>query len=270
MKRTYFILVGGFWAVMNVLLWRAEVARNRQAGSPVPLMAVWQRILTAPDDSAMRVLHQGRQIGYCRWVAKVDEEDLPPRTGSGEEVVEGRVKRLTGYTVELEGNVRLDTENLPIRFQGHAAFDTNHVWRNVGGRLSMRPASWEVRADAAKETITFKQEGTGHPGEQSYTFAQLASLQAWLPGLAAAGLPGSLAEWIGEPPGGPSRAGLGLVWEARQDWMELGHTPVRVYRLRTRVLDRYEATVLVSRVGEILRVELPNGFTMENEAMVNW
>jgi hypothetical protein len=185
-------------------------------------------------------------------------------------MVEGRVKRLTGYTVDLEGNLRFEAENLPVRFQGHAEFGTHHAWRDVSGRLVLRPALWEVRANAGKETITLKQEGTDHPGEQTFSFAQLTGFQAWLPGLAAAGLPGFLGDLLGESQAQPAKAGLGLGWDARQDWMEIGHTPVRVYRLRTRLLDRYEATVLVSRVGEILRVDLPNGLRLENEAMVSW
>jgi len=35
------------------------------------------------------------------------------------------------------------------------------------------------------------------------------------------------------------------------------------------LLDRYQAVVVVSRVGEILRVELPNGLLLVNEALTN-
>jgi hypothetical protein len=42
---------------------------------------------------------------------------------------------------------------------------------------------------------------------------------------------------------------------------------VRVYRLQARLLDRYQIVVVVSRVGEILRVELPNGLLLVNEAL---
>ena len=62
---------------------------------------------------------------------------------------------------------------------------------------------------------------------------------------------------------------LGLRWEARNDWLKIGHSQVRVYRLHTRLLDRYQAVVVVSRVGEILRVELPNGLLLVNEALTN-
>ena len=60
-----------------------------------------------------------------------------------------------------------------------------------------------------------------------------------------------------------------MQWVARNDWLKIGHAQVRVYRLQARLLDRYQIVVLVSRVGEILRVELPNGLLLVNEALSN-
>ena len=60
-----------------------------------------------------------------------------------------------------------------------------------------------------------------------------------------------------------------LDWEARNDWLEIGHAQVRVYRLRAQLLDRYQIVVIVSRVGEIMRVELPDGLLLMNEALTN-
>ncbi len=59
----------------------------------------------------------------------------------------------------------------------------------------------------------------------------------------------------------------GLVWEARSDWFALGHSRVRAYRIEARLLDTHRASVVVSRVGEILRVELPDDIVLVNEAI---
>jgi hypothetical protein len=67
----------------------------------------------------------------------------------------------------------------------------------------------------------------------------------------------------------PAGLSLGLNWEARNDWLRIGHSQVRVYRLQARVLDRFQVVVVVSRVGEIMRVELPNGLLLVNEALTN-
>ena len=63
---------------------------------------------------------------------------------------------------------------------------------------------------------------------------------------------------------------LGLTWQAHNDWLSIGHTYARVFRLQARLLDRYEVVVFVSRVGEILRVELPNEHLLVNDALVGW
>jgi hypothetical protein len=45
---------------------------------------------------------------------------------------------------------------------------------------------------------------------------------------------------------------------------------VRVYHLQARLFDRYHIKVTVSRVGEILRVDLPDDWVLVNEALVQW
>ena len=62
---------------------------------------------------------------------------------------------------------------------------------------------------------------------------------------------------------------LGLNWEGRQDWMQMGHSRVKVYQLRARFLEEYEIVIIISRVGEILRVTLPGEISLVNEALIN-
>jgi hypothetical protein len=50
--------------------------------------------------------------------------------------------------------------------------------------------------------------------------------------------------------------------------LRVGHTDVPVYRLRTRLLDRFVVTIFVSRVGEILRVELPYDVVLKNDQLL--
>jgi hypothetical protein len=49
--------------------------------------------------------------------------------------------------------------------------------------------------------------------------------------------------------------------------MRIGHSPVRTYRLQTRALDKYQITIFISRVGEILRVELPDELVLVNDQL---
>jgi hypothetical protein len=63
--------------------------------------------------------------------------------------------------------------------------------------------------------------------------------------------------------------GAGIKWEAHYDWLTIGHSRVRVYKLEARLLDKFRASLLVSRVGEILRVDLPNELSLVNDALTN-
>ena len=75
---------------------------------------------------------------------------------------------------------------------------------------------------------------------------------------------GALGPLAGEP--GARAAGV-VKWEARNDWVKIGSTSVRVYRVQARFLDRYQVVVCASRIGEILRVELPGDVTLVNEQL---
>ena len=72
--RLVFPLIALFWVVMNFLLWRSEFGGRGEIGGAVPVEVVWNKILTAPDDSALEVSHRGTKIGYFRWRANVGEE----------------------------------------------------------------------------------------------------------------------------------------------------------------------------------------------------
>jgi len=67
-----------------------------------------------------------------------------------------------------------------------------------------------------------------------------------------------------------SAANFGLQWNARLDRLAIGSTTIRVYRLEARLLDRFKAALLVSPVGEILRIELPDEILLTNEGMANF
>ena len=64
-----------------------------------------------------------------------------------------------------------------------------------------------------------------------------------------------------------SAAWLGGRWEARSDSMLVGKNRARVYRLQTKLLDRYKMTLFVSPVGEILRAELPGDIVLVHDTL---
>jgi hypothetical protein len=271
-KRLFFPLVTLFWVTMNVLLWRSEIGSARQAGSPVPTPVVWDKMLTAPDDSSLQIVYQGRNIGYCRWAPNVGEELATGKTGTEDYELEGRVKKLSGYTVDVDGSVLVGKPPQRLRFNCHANFDTNRFWRQMTVRLTMRPNVLEIRADASAQTLAVRLDSQNSSvWQRTFTFAEMARPESLL---GAFGGPLALG-WLADAakdagPAAPKQLALGLNWQARNDWLKIGHAEARVYRLEARLLDKYQAVLVLSRVGEILRVELPSDLVLVNEALSNF
>jgi len=267
-RRMYFPLVALFWVAMNVLLWRSEMSSRSRGGSAVPVSVVWARILNAPDESALEVFHQGRRLGHCRWSANVGEASAAGNAAGNAEEIEGRIRRLAGYTLDLEGNVLLSDTPQRLRFGWHAEFGTNQLWRQMNLRATLRPNTWEVRANAIDQTVVLRHDDPQDPWERTFTFADLTHPDRLLAGF---GLP-PVSLWLSAlaPPTAATNfppLELGIQWEARTDWLTVGQAHLRVYRLRASLFDKYEAIIYVSRAGEILQVELPSDVVLKNDAL---
>ncbi|MDB6125372.1 MAG: hypothetical protein JWQ71_4365 [Pedosphaera sp.] len=266
-SRIAFLVIAIFWVTMNVLLWRSEYGGGNRFGSVVPLEVVWQKILTAPDNSSMEITHRGEKIGYCRWSATV-QEPVAPKTDTDEPPPEGMVEILSGYRIDFEGNIGLSDFANRLRFDSNIKLTTNHVWKEFSLRLNLRPSSWEIRSQASEQAIHFKSEDDEGKKEKVLKFADLQNPELLarefdLP------LPVQLLGSFGLTGNAKNTAplSLGLAWEARNDWITIGHTSVRAYRLKAKVLDRFPIVIMVSRVGEILRVELPDDWVLVNDQL---
>jgi hypothetical protein len=274
LKRVWFPLVALFWVAMNVLLWRAEMMSRPAGGSPVSPDLVWERMLTAPDDSSLEIRQHDRKLGWLRWVPRVEEGTEAPASGSAPAAgdgPEGLVRRITGYTVVLDGNLAPPDAPQRYRFNGQLEFDAAKNWQSLHLRVTLRPQVWELRADARTQTVTFKVGEEAHAAEFRFTFAELAQPEALLSALGLPVPPGTLQYLL--PPalaGGPRKLALGLTWDARSDWHQIGSARARAYRVSARLLDKYEVRLVLSRVGEILQVELPNKITLVSDALADF
>jgi hypothetical protein len=266
MRRLYFPLVTLFWLVMNVLLWRAEMRVGGDGGSPVPAAMVWDRVLTAPDESAMVIFYQGERVGNCRWLATVGEE-LLPQDVDNEFAPEGRVGRITGYRIDFDGNLRLSGESQRrLRFRWELELAPDKEWSRMRLQLVNRPARWELEADAATEQLTLSAGETPDSWQRTLGFDELRTPGTLLKTL---GLPGNLGRWTtllaGLPLPDQTRMDFTVDWQSSQDWLRIAHARTRVFRLQARLFEGYEIKVLLSRVGEILKVELPGDIELLNE-----
>jgi hypothetical protein len=270
LRKGPFVLITLFWVTMNALLWRAEFAGKGEPGSAISPALVWQKILTSPDDSGLAVQYGKERVGYLRWAPNIGEEAATGKSADENADIEGRVKKLTGYTVHSDGNFILPETAGRFRFEFDSRFAVSGAWEEWKLKAIQKPTAWSIAVNRKAESIEFALgEGLGAV-KQAFRFADFRNPQKLVNDLGLAGAFPMLAEFL--PMGAGTNAtalSLKLDWEARQDWLQMGHSRVRIYRLEARLLDKYRVVLLVSRVGEILRVELPGEVTLVNEALIN-
>ena len=273
MRKVLFGFITVFWLTMNGLLWRAEFI-GKEVGAATPVSLVWDKILTSPDDSGLAINIAGDRVGYCRWAPNIGEENATGKTANENADIEGRIKRLTGYTIHADGNFILPENAGRVRFDLDAKFSATHEWTEWSAKATQRPNAWKLSANRKAQAFELEMgEGAG-AWKQTFKFKDFQDPQKITDALGVTASVPALARVL--PAMNSSDAStnspgftLGLNWQARQDWLVLGHSRVRVYRLEARLLDKYQAVVIVSRVGEILRVELPGDVTLINEAILN-
>ena len=261
MSRAVFIFVTGFWLTMNVLLWQTEFGSRKNTGT-VPPQLVWEKILTAADDSSLTVFHSGKLVGACHLQTQVGEEWS--RIGD-DNIPTGRPAKGRGYRLRLDGSVVVPELTNRFRFEGDLKLDKRRNWQEVNARLTMRPYTWEIQSVAADQNVRFRLQGGATPVDLVLRFSDLQN-----PAALSYELLGPVAAELAAEAGLVGNSGvmvLDFKWDAREDSLRIGRTLVQVYRLHTRLIDRYEITVMVSRAGEILRVDLPGEFVLENDRM---
>ncbi len=266
LRRLIFPMITIFFVTMNVLLWRSEFSEERDAGTPIPVEIVWQKILTAPDDSTLEIYQSGKKTGHCRWVANVGEAVATGKIAPDDSQPEGMVKELKGYEVDLEGNFIVAAPTTRLRFTAHVDFTTNMTWQKFNAKIGVRPNSLEVSSSAASDLVRFKVDSDGQIIDRRISYEELRDPQKFLEGFGIPLLPGILPP-LTTPGVKAPKLSFAQQWQASNSWMKMGHSQVRVYRLQARLLQGYQVTVIVSRVGEILRVELPFDILLVNDAI---
>lgn len=266
--RIVFLALGVFCAAMNVQLWRSEFISD-EGGSPVPMPLVWQKILTAPDNSSLEIRRDGVKIGFCRWNPNVGEEAATGKVADESSAPEGMVTALSNYTIDLEGNLAPAEMQGHFRFHIHLEFGANNTWKKLEAQVGERKTLWEIKASDEDQRASLSySEGLMPLWRQEFAFEDFKDPQKLLKELDLPLLP-MLLPFLTPPATSGNRpsVALGLNWESRQDWLRFGHSRMRTYRIHSRLFDRYSAVVHVSRVGEIMRAELPGGVVLINEAL---
>jgi hypothetical protein len=263
--RAVFLVLTVFWLVMNALLWRSEYGFTRNSRTPVPARLVWARVLSSPDSSSLAIFHRGERIGYCHWVTAVGEE----WAGIGDsDLPAGAPAPGPSSRIQVEGSVLIPEWTNRVRFEAAMVMETNRTWKELTARCSLRPVTWRLHCDAVARDLTLATDDGQSLSRHEWKFSDLDNPAAIVRQLAGPGTEG----WLGRLAGlqdAPRLSALRLEprWEAYQDTATIGHIQTRVYRLDIHWLESYSLTVIVSRVGEILRVELPGQWLLVNDQL---
>lgn len=183
---------------------------------------------------------------------------------------EGMMGQAGQYKIVFEGTVNIPEWQARVRFETVLVLGPDGAWREMSLRLTARPQMIEFIANAAERNLRVR----GTDGEMSFDrtmrLADLQNPEALLNEFGGA-TPLGLLQGFTFPPviAGGKGPDVGLNWDSRETTLKIGHEPVRVYKLQTRILDRYNVTIHASRVGEILRAELPGGILLVHDSLLN-
>lgn len=264
-----------FWLVMNILLWRWEYSDQRP-GQEVEAASVWQKILRSPDLAYLDIYKKNRwrrPLGSFRWSSEIVDTDFINTTSGA--TLDGMIRKATGYSIEIS-NGYLDLPELPrIRYKLQLDFDANIKWKTLRIDFRQVPVIATVSSTATNNTAEFNID----TGEQVTTrivpFADLRQ-PSKVAALSVELFTGSkqAAPWVeyllqGLNPAAQLNYSADLEWKARYDWLPQVSSRIRVYRLEANLSGSKLLTIYVSRVGEILRIELPNEIVIRNRNFYN-
>jgi hypothetical protein len=249
--RLTFVGIAIFWLTMNVLLWRAEFG-SQGGDTDIPVGLVWRKILTAPDPSSLSVYQNAERMGYCEFSTSVGQQmatvdaDKPPPEG---------LARQAGYQIHLAGNVSFGDFTNRIKFDGSIQFVNPRQWREFTFRITSRLSILELHSVFTNQTLNVKITTEGIVLERELPFEDLrnpaAVLRAFLGDFAD-----NMLSNFDLPALAAIPAGQAVEWSAIRTRLKIGTEALPVYQLKTVMLGR-EVSVVVSTLGEVLRVSLP-------------
>lgn len=263
-QRCLLLAAGIFCIVMNVMLWRMEIS-GKQLGAKVPLETVMKRVLNSPEIAQLDIFQrrEWKRLGSLEWMMLVDE-DAP----SGEPDVEGMVRKIRGYTLDVsQGNLLLNQSH--VKFSLRTNFDAARKWKAF--LLTVQFPRGVISMESKREdgTVKLDLDLNGVRLKREMSFAQLTKLET------LAALPAELtgdpsmakaARQLAGPPGQQRTTGTRPTNTARAhyDWLPGIRHRLRVFRVNWTPVESYDMVLYISLQGEILRVELPRGIVIRN------
>jgi hypothetical protein len=198
-------------------------------------------------------------------VATVNSGAEPGRRGVSPE---GLVRQIRGYQLDLTGSLHPPDSDLRLRFSGRLLLTPQHDWKAFQLELVSRPTIIEASADLEDGSMKISVNSPDLRLNRTLRLDDLRSTEMMmreLLGPAAALLP----DLLPLPLETSALPGLGVTldWKASTDQFMIRQSPVPAYRLSARLFEDSSVVLIISRAGEILRVELPDEMVWTNDAL---
>jgi hypothetical protein len=266
LNRFLFIALAGFWLTMSYLLWKSEIRGRYQPGNEIPVELVFEKILTSPDNSNLEIRRRGKRIGYLRWSASIGEETAIGRRADLDAPI-GMIRRLKSYTIDADGGFTGLNNPQHYKFFTSVEFATNFTWQKFSVRLNQRPFTAEVRGDLADQSAIFRLSDSETEWEQTVPLEDLKNPRKLVVKFGGPVVGNAVGMLMEEGVAKARRTTAQLKWQAHNDWLTVGYARFRVYRLRAELSEGQEIVIYVSRVGEIMKAELPNDVVVVNDEL---
>ncbi|MBG89327.1 MAG: hypothetical protein CMO80_20860 [Verrucomicrobiales bacterium] len=271
-----FAIVTIFFVVMNYKLYQKDFKQTDTIGTPIPLEMVWNRMLRSPDESFLYMFQDKRRRGSLRWSAEAVEYDIEDEREK-EYLAEGMVRNPANYIVEIRsGHLLLGQGHGTVNFDMSANFSTNNQWHTFELGLHQKPIRLQFVANSTNETLRVSWLNDDHRTEHNFTFDELKDpsmvVTRLIGPLPLAQFAGGLLAGFGSGDNPHFNAmqlmKSGIKVEAFDDRLKIGHTSLRCYRVSVTLPDQRVANIYVSRIGEILRITLPDKIEIRNARLL--
>ena len=124
---------------MNFLLWRSEYGWRNHVGAKVPVSVVWQKILTAPDNCGLQILHHGKEMGRCQWSANIGQELTAGKMLTDDVPLDGPRKNPPATASSPRAISPSSTGPTRLGFTIDITFTTNRDWQEFSASFKLRP-----------------------------------------------------------------------------------------------------------------------------------
>ncbi|MDB6139697.1 MAG: hypothetical protein JWO94_2769 [Verrucomicrobiaceae bacterium] len=245
-----------FWAVMTVLLVRHTYFPTEAEFAPVPVKLLMERYAGNPNPSNTLQLMQGGQKWGNVTLAILDWKD--PSTAVHK-----------GYTLQAGGMVEPEPHTTPetrVTWSFSGDFTDDESWERLalGARSSGTDtfvnAGWHRGQDlptieVRKGTkVIMDTEGVLAQAKQGPALPGMGGLTSLIPGFGGMTPSLSLERLV--------RLG------AREAALPMGGRPRKAFVLTASLMSLYQAKMWFTEAGEVVRIDLPNGFRLINPMLM--